>query len=107
MKFGLTHRQLKELIEILRSFPAIKTCYVFGSRACDNFYLGSDIDLALIFKNNDSQLLGRISNAFEDSTIPLFVDLVDYNDISDDRFKKIIDQHKIKIYCEKTDILCH
>jgi len=71
-------RYKKILLEIIReALPECKV-YLFGSRARCEHSEGADIDLAL--DNNKPIDLGDISTIqekIEESTIPLFVDLVD------------------------------
>lgn len=102
MKFGLTERQLREVLDILSRFEDVESCILFGSRTTEHYQRASDIDLAL--KGSKGAHLTRssltlIRMAFEDSSLPLFVDVLDYHDLSDADFcKKQIDRCGILIY---------
>ena len=65
--------------------------FVFGSRITNNFKKYSDLDLAI---NNggtkiESSVIGNLKTDFENSLIPVKVDVVDLSDISEE-FKNII-----------------
>jgi hypothetical protein len=57
---------------------------LFGSRATGKDRIASDVDIALKAKTPiDRQLLLRIKDRLEDSTIPYRVDLVDWSRVSE------------------------
>jgi predicted nucleotidyltransferase len=57
---------------------------VFGSRARGGATPFSDLDLALFAEGPvDPALLARLADAFEESSLPWRVDLIDWNAISD------------------------
>ena len=69
--------------------------YVFGSRVKGTNQKFSDLDLA--YKDPiDEKVLRDITFALEDSDLPIFVDLVDYNRCSAS-FKKIIDRDAVSL----------
>ena len=56
----------------------------FGSRATWTAKDYSDIDLAVVGEGPlDWRTLGRLKEAFEESSLPMRVDLLDWHDISD------------------------
>ncbi len=68
----------KQLILIIQKYLPGCKIYLFGSRAKGTYIGGADIDLALDFGNKiDWQILARIHDSIEATTVPVFVDLVD------------------------------
>lgn len=65
--------------------------FVFGSRITDNYKKYSDLDLALNVNDLkiDSAVMGNLKTDFENSLIPIKVDVLDLNDISEE-FKNMI-----------------
>ena len=87
---------MKLVYNILRKhLPSNIRVWVFGSRAKQTAYNGSDLDLAVEGEEPiDYNILINLSIAFDDSDLPYTVDVIDLNAVSD-RFKKIIDEQKI------------
>ena len=93
MKYGLSDKTLSTLDSILRKYPGIKECIIYGSRAKGNYRNGSDIDLSLKAGDNfDFTDLLRIASDFDDSDIPYLVDISIYDDISNTELKAHIDR---------------
>ena len=69
MKFGLSDTVIYELCNVL----------IFGSRSKGNYRSGSDIDLAVIGKDLDYNMLLDIRCEIEDLELLYSVDLIDYN----------------------------
>lgn len=63
--------------------------YVFGSRAKNRAKKYSDIDLAIDSQELTPQIKSKLEFAFENSTLPYEVDIVDLNSI-DIKFKNLI-----------------
>lgn len=97
MKYGLKPEQLEEIRTRLSAFPDIESAFLFGSRAMGTYKQASDIDIALKGEL-DKKTLIRLGNAFEDSDLPFFVDLVDYVGITEPALKQSIDTYGIQIY---------
>ena len=57
MKFGLSDTVIKELQDVFRRHANIEKVLIFGSRSKGNYRAGSDIDLAVIGKDIDYNLL--------------------------------------------------
>lgn len=66
--------------------------FAFGSRTKDKYRQYSDLDLALELKNTkiDYKIISNLKYDFEESMLPIRVDVLDLNDISDS-FKKCIE----------------
>jgi predicted nucleotidyltransferase len=89
------HREL--LCTILRQHVPDCTVWIFGSRARGSAKIMSDIDLAL--EGNGAIDQRRISNlreAFDESLLPMKVDIVDLYSI-DAGFRNIIERQRIAL----------
>lgn len=96
--FGLKERHIREILRILSSFPEVERALIFGSRTKGNFRRASDIDIAVYGKGITFRTLLRLKGAFEESSLPFFVDVVDVKSIKDEEFKKEIEKHGKLIY---------
>ncbi len=85
---------LKVVQEILReNLPSGVAVWVFGSRASWATSDSSDLDLALEGDIDHDTILA-LEMAFEESSLPYTVDVVDLHHISDN-FRRIVEAHKI------------
>ena len=76
---------------LIKNLPAGVKVWVFGSRANWTTKDSSDLDLALEGEGKLSHtVLGALKDAFEDSSLPYTVDVVDFNRIGD-AFKQIVE----------------
>ena len=78
MKFGLSDTVIKELQDVFRRYANIEKVLIFGSRSKGNYRAGSDIDLAVIGKDIDYNLLLSILCEIDDVELLYSVDLLDY-----------------------------
>jgi len=79
----LTASQKKIVLEILQRYVPQLTVVVFGSRATEKYRETSDLDLALIGKEALGLLIyGELKEAFEESDLPMRVDIIDWVSIS-------------------------
>jgi predicted nucleotidyltransferase len=76
---------LAQVQAILKAhLPAGVRVQVFGSRARGGAKPFSDLDLALVAEGPvDQAVLARLADAFEESSLPWRVDLIDWSAISD------------------------
>ena len=83
---------------ILREhLPVDVKVWVFGSRTNWTTKDSSDLDLALEGDHKLShKLLGALKDAFEDSTLPYTVDVVDLNAVSH-AFKQIVKEQRVTL----------
>ncbi len=97
--YGLLERDLKFILEAVDKYSEIEEVVLFGSRAMGNYKKGSDVDLAIVGENIDRKILRRISDDLnEEYPLPYFLDVVNYNDISNKELKKHIDSFGKSIY---------
>ena len=87
---------------ILREhMPGGVKVWVFGSRASWTTKDSSDLDLALECESKLShKVLGALKDAFEDSTLPYTVDVVDLNRIGDS-FREIVESQKVPLVIDR------
>lgn len=80
---ALNKKYKDALIAIIHKHIPGCTVYLFGSRAMDKEYAGSDIDIALdAGKAIDYKKLVAIQLDFDETTIPMEMDLVDLYNVS-------------------------
>ncbi len=85
---NLEENHLKILKEILSKYSY--TFYLFGSRSKEKYSKFSDVDLC--YKENiPDKIIRDIRFELEDSNLPLFVDLVYWNDMPES-FQKLIEK---------------
>lgn len=78
MRFGLSETVIKELQDVFRRHANIEKVLIFGSRSKGNYRAGSDIDLAVIGRDVDYNLLLELICEIEDLELLYSVDLLDY-----------------------------
>ena len=94
MKYGLSEEHLNQIIDFLSKFSEIEEALIFGSRALGTFKIASDIDLVLKGEKSSPFLAVRIKSELEDETnIPLFFDVVDFNTIDNSALKEHIQKY--------------
>lgn len=83
MNTGLTGSDLKIIQHTIGAFDNIEPVILFGSRAKGTYKKGSDVDIAIIFTNkNQSNSIQLIHDKLEEETpLPYFFDVIDYNTI--------------------------
>lgn len=90
---------LNELKSILNKYMPNVTILAYGSRVKGTSHEGSDLDLALIHPKEqpiDLEQLHALRNAFEESNIPILVDVIDWARIPES-FKKEISAVSIEL----------
>ena len=94
----LEEKYLNTVKKILSEYKKrIDKVYVFGSRTREKHKKYSDLDLAIKFiTGTDKNTLFFIKDAFENSELPIEVDVVDLDEITDE-FKNAIAKSLIEI----------
>ena len=101
--FGLTHKDLEEILNVIRAYPQVDEAYIFGSRALNTYQRGSDIDIALKGENLET-VTGTISGLLNhESSLPYVCDLLNYESIDNEALKEHIDRVGKLIY-KKTSV---
>jgi len=96
--FGLTNQDIQSIIAVIKAYPEIDEAIIFGSRALNTYKKGSDIDIALKGVNI-ALIVATISGILnEESHLPYFCDVLDYNIIDNEDLKNHIDRVGVQIY---------
>ena len=84
--------QLKDIVlDELKNEPV--KIFVFGSRARGDFRLGSDVDIGLISqKKAYSNRVSFLREKIENSNIPYKVDIVNFEEVSEDFRQKALEK---------------
>ncbi|MBS1988042.1 nucleotidyltransferase domain-containing protein [Candidatus Dependentiae bacterium] len=95
MKNQTVTRFKDELLKIIHKHLPGCQVYLFGSRARASHQEGADMDIALdTGEKIDFRILFKIKDEIEETTIPVFVDIIDLNSVSNS-FKNEIKQDMI------------
>lgn len=81
-KFGLPETANRKIKKVFSRFPEIEKVIIYGSRAKKSPKPGSDIDLTLIGKNTNTDILLEISHQIDDLLLPYSVDLSIFHHIN-------------------------
>jgi predicted nucleotidyltransferase len=99
MKYGLSEKQLDEVIAAIITHPEIEEAVLFGSRAIDTFKKASDVDIALKGEKVTASLAAKLKSKLEEDTyLPFFFDFVAYPTITNEALREHIDSKGITIY---------
>ncbi|MCD4721810.1 MAG: restriction endonuclease subunit S [Desulfobacula sp.] len=93
MSSGLTKKDIKTIIQVLGKYPEVETAVLYGSRAMGTYQRGSDIDIALKGGKLTSSICSHIHFELEEETLlPYFFDITDYQSIKNEKLKEHIDR---------------
>ncbi|HNZ54790.1 MAG TPA: nucleotidyltransferase domain-containing protein [bacterium] len=93
----LSPKHLETVREILKYHLPVCEVRVFGSRIKGTAKSYSDLDIALVCKEKiQRKKLHEIREAFEESDLPIRIDIIDFNAISKE-FQEVI--------CQKYEVL--
>lgn len=81
-QFGLSNKTIESILGVLKKYPNIEKCVVYGSRAIGNYRNGSDIDLTLLGENLTLTELFKIENELDDLLLPYKIDLSIFHQIN-------------------------
>ena len=96
--YGLTARDMNTLHSILAAQEVVTRVYLYGSRAKGNYHTGSDIDLAIMNEGVSSLLIARMLGVFEESSLPYFVDLLDFTKLPEGGMRSEIMRTGVLLY---------
>jgi predicted nucleotidyltransferase len=83
-RFGLKEATIQKICAVLAKYPQVEKAVLYGSRAKDNYKIGSDIDLTLIGGDNlTEKVLCQIMDEIDDLLLPYTFDLSIFQHISD------------------------
>lgn len=93
----IAENHLAMIKKILRAHAPDCEVRAFGSRLTDKAKNYSDLDLVVVGKKKiERKIMIALKEAFEESTLPFRIDLLDWRRISDN-FKKIIQKNYIVV----------
>ncbi len=96
----LAPSQLRTVIQILDTYVPSIDVWAFGSRVRKTASEYSDLDIVIVGDDKIPQkTFYQLKDAFEESDLPIRVDVLDWHRIST-AFKKNIEAQHIKIYPE-------
>lgn len=96
MTIFLDPEQIEIVREVLKKNGVLEDVYVFGSRARGDHKKYSDLDLVFkSIKSLDGKTLVQLKTDFEQSSLPITVDFIDWSNISAD-FQKNIESDLVK-----------
>lgn len=79
--FGLPNQTRAAIQQVFMNYPEVKKVIIYGSRAKGNYRPGSDIDLTLVGKNIDREVLNRILVDLDDLNTPYLMDVSIFDEI--------------------------
>lgn len=98
---GLSSSESDFLAIFFTKFPQVEQVFLFGSRAMGNHQRYSDFDLALSGEI-DFRVLSDVKHELEENTtLPYFFDVVNYDDLDNQKLKEHIRQEGKVIYKRK------
>lgn len=101
----VTSAHLQIVLNILERLAPEYEARVFGSRYTHTSKKYSDLDIVLVGKEKlDWRKLAKIKEAFEESTLPYRVDVLDWESTSLE-FRKVIEDHGFEIIRKPHPIL--
>lgn len=100
MKFGLNEEIVLAIKHVLMRYPGVEQAKIFGSRARGDFKNTSDIDIAVYFVG---ELPPRLSLDIEEAAGIYKVDVVDMNNLHNEKLRQRIEEQGLEIYASKGD----
>ena len=89
---GIKQETWDKIIGVLRSHPAVEEVILFGSRAKGNFKDGSDIDICIKGTSLSDRDIIVLANELDELNLPWEIDLLRYEEISDQAVIEHIDR---------------
>lgn len=106
--FGISEQSYQRMMNVLSSYKEVEKVIIFGSRAKGNYKRGSDIDIAIVGEKSTPRLAWDIAGRLNESEpIPYFIDVVDYNSLTNTELKAHIDRVGQVLYDGSDTIAMH
>lgn len=97
MNHGLSQKVLESLSSVFKTYPEIKSVWLYGSRANGQFKPTSDIDLAIHFKTQPTPF-AKVSWDLEQLGLLHKIDVLDYQEISNQKLRENIDKNHLVLF---------
>ena len=99
MSYGILERDIEYIRKALETFPEVEQAILFGSRAMGNYKRGSDVDIVLKGNKINQHICNKISYLLnEEYPVPYFVEVISYNQISNEELRNHIAHYGKVIY---------
>ncbi|MGL5084360.1 MAG: nucleotidyltransferase domain-containing protein [Clostridium sp.] len=96
---GLIESDLEYIIECIKDFEEINKATVFGSRAKGNYKIGSDIDICIYGEKITFTVISKLHSMLEEvGPLPYMVDIVNYEELKNDKIIEHIDRVGVVIF---------
>ena len=96
MSIDLDSDLLRRVQDILKEYAPTYEVWAFGSRVRKGAKRFADLDLAIVSPHGMSpRQLAVLANAFEESDLPIKVDLLDWNSTNLEFQKRIAEEHEV------------
>lgn len=96
---GLSEKEIKEIVDVIKKYFEIECAFIFGSRAKGNYKRGSDVDIAIKGENITIDIVAKVLNELEEeTTLPYFFDVLHYDTCSTNELVDHIDRVGVCIY---------
>ena len=97
--FGLNKIDLDYIIQLLLKTPEVEKAMIFGSRTKNTFKRGSDIDIAVIGEKINLSTIAHLHYTLEEeSPLPYFFDIIDYQHLKNKELKSQIEKNSTIIF---------
>ena len=100
--YGLKSSDLKIICRLFKEYSNIEEAVLFGSRAKGSHLPGSDVDIALKGSDLQEAILRMSIFLNQESLLPYYFDIVDYNSLDNKNLIDHIDRVGISIYKKET-----
>jgi predicted nucleotidyltransferase len=101
--YGIEEKHIKSIQSVFKKYDIIEKVILYGSRAKGNYRYNSDIDLTIIGKNIDLNILLRLNNELDDLLLPYEIDLSILNRIENNDLLDHIKRVGVTFYEKNTD----
>lgn len=97
--FGLNKTDLDYIVKLLFETPEVEKALLFGSRSKNTYKHGSDIDIAVIGEKVNLSTIAHLHYALEEeSPIPYFFDIIDYQHLKNKELRSQIEKNSTIIF---------
>jgi len=99
-QLDLSEEELHEVLSILKQYVPECEVWAYGSRVKGLSHATSDLDLVVLHTHAPTSIvcqLTKLRQAFQESTLPIFIDVMDWTRLPED-FRQEIQTKHIKLY---------
>lgn len=95
MHGGLNHRVVRDIYQVLASYPAVKKAVLFGSRGRGDYRYNSDIDLAVYV---EGEAPPELYLDLDEAAGIYQLDYINMNTLTDAKLRQVIETEGVQIY---------